>query len=253
MIDLHSHVLPGLDDGARDVAEAVEIVRSMESDGVRVVAATPHVRDDYPTTPEQMEASLEALRAALDEAGVGVDVLPGGEIALDRLAGLDPESRARFGLGGNPRLMLIEFPYVGWPQELALACEWLRGEGVVPVIAHPERALVVQQRPGDLDALVRAGAIVQLTAASVDGRLGRATASCARRLLELELAHLVSSDAHAPGVRAAGLSAATQAVGAGRLGDWLTHAVPAALLAGGELPPRPSGLGRRGIFSRRRR
>ena len=83
------------------------------------------------------------------------------------------------------------------------------------------------------------GGVVQLTAASVDGRLGRAPAVCARRLLELGLAHLIASDAHAPSVREAGMSAARSAVGDELLGRWLTEDVPAALLAGEALPVRP--------------
>ena len=247
MIDLHSHLLPGLDDGARDVEEALLIARSMSEDGVRIVAATPHVRDDYPTSPDQMEAALTQLRAAIEEEGIALDVRGGGEIAIDRLGSLDGEARARFGLGGNPRLLLLEFPYYGWPLGLARECDRLRIDGVVPVIAHPERSVEVQERPDQIETLVRAGAVIQLTAASVDGRLGRAPAACARRLLELELAHLISSDAHAPGVREAGLSAAAAGVG-GELGDWLTRLVPAALLAGDDLPPRPPLPRRRGLL-----
>lgn len=240
MIDLHAHVLPGLDDGARNPEEAFEIVRSMADDGVEVVAATPHVRDDYPTTPEQMEQGVAQLRILVREAGIDLEILPGGEIALERLRALDEDALSRFGLGGNPRLLLIEFPYVGWPPALAVECARLRGLGIVPVLAHPERNNVVQERPGDLDALVRAGTVVQLTAASVDGRLGRAAAACAKRLLELELGHLLASDAHAPGIRQAGMSRAVEAIGDRALARWLTSSVPEALLGGDELPPRPA-------------
>lgn len=254
MIDLHSHILPGVDDGARDLDESVAIARSMADDGVRVVAATPHVRDDYPTTPEAMLDALADVRAAVLQAGIEIEVLGGGEIAFDRLPALDPEGLARFGLGGNPRLVLLEYPYYGRPLDLAQECGRLRLHGIVPVIAHPERNGAVQERPTDLEGVVGAGAVVQLTAASVDGRLSRSAATCARRLLELELAHLIASDAHSPGVREAGLSAAAEAVGGGDLARWLTWSVPTALLAGEELPPRPAGPRRRsGLLGRIRR
>ncbi len=132
MIDLHSHLLPGLDDGARDVEEALLIARSMSEDGVRIVAATPHVRDDYPTSPDQMEAALTQLRAAIEEEGIALDVRGGGEIAIDRLGSLDGEARARFGLGGNPRLLLLEFPYYGWPLGLARECDRSASTGSCP-------------------------------------------------------------------------------------------------------------------------
>jgi protein-tyrosine phosphatase len=251
MIDLHSHLLAGLDDGANDLSASLEMARSMAADGVAVVCGTPHVRDDFPTSPEAMEAALARVRAAVREAGVAIDVRGGGEIALDRLPELDESERARFGLGGNPALLLLETPYVGWLLDLPRTCAQLRRDGIVPVLAHPERNQYVQENPTVLEDVVGAGAVVQLTAASVDGRLGRSCVSCARKLLELELAHCVASDAHGPGVREAGLSAAAAAVGGGELGRWLTHDVPAALLAGTALPPRPP-LPRRGLLSRLR-
>jgi protein-tyrosine phosphatase len=238
VIDLHSHVLPGLDDGARHLEEAVEIVRTMAEDGTRIVAATPHVRDDYPTTPDQMEAALRLLRDAVDAAGIEIDLRGGGEIAISALDSLDPAALARFGLGGNPQLLLLEMPYYGWPLSLSHQCDRLLQSGIVPVLAHPERNPAVTDHTRELAQLVRSGVIVQLTAAAVDGRLGRSAASCTRLLLDQELAHLISSDAHSPGLREAGLSAAAAEVG-GELGHWLTSAVPAALLAGAPLPPRP--------------
>jgi len=108
----------------------------------------------------------------------------------------------------------------------------------------------VQEDPARLERLVELGAVPQLTAAAVDGRMGKRQEKCAFALLELGLAFLVASDAHAPGVREAGLSAARRAVGDEALGRWLTEEVPAALLAGAELPERPAMPRRRRLFGR---
>jgi protein-tyrosine phosphatase len=125
------------------------------------------------------------------------------------------------------------------------------------VVAHPERNNAVQEYPEALRAPVEAGAVVQLTAASLDGRLGRAAADCSRRLLDLELAHLVATDVHADGRRPAGLAHVARAVGDEPLARWLTEAVPAALLAGEPLPARPASAppakASRGLFRRRPR
>lgn len=252
MIDLHSHVLPAVDDGPDAISGSVEMTRAMAADGVRVVCATPHVREDWPTTPELMERRLEQVRAAVAEAGVDIEVIGGGELALDRLPQLSHDDRARFGLGGNPRLLLLEFPYYGWPLELASVCSALLREGIVPVIAHPERNAEVQALPERLEPIVHDGAVVQVTAASVDGRLGKRALACAHELIDLRLAHLIASDAHAPEVRRAGMSAAAAAVGDAALGRWMTTEVPAALLAGEDLPlrPRVRHRRRRGIFRR---
>ncbi len=249
MIDLHSHLLYGLDDGARDLDETLAIARSMADDGVTTAAATPHVRADYPTTPEQMEQRLADVQAAIRREGIPLDVLPGAEIALDVLPSLDADQRRRFGLGGNPRLLLLEIPSSGFPVALTQIVWELTSSGTVAVIGHPERNAGVQSRPGHLEDVVRAGGVVQLTAASVDGRLGKRAERCSKDLLELGLVHLIASDAHAPGVREAGLSAACEVVDDDALARWLTCEVPAALLADEALPARPVRRRRR-IFAR---
>ncbi len=247
MIDLHSHVLPGLDDGAADLGEAVAICRAAADEGITVLAATPHVRHDYPTTPEQMEERLAEVRAA---AGEVVQLVPGGEIDLDELARPRDELR-RFALAGNPSYLLVETPYIGWPLDLAERMFRLRASGVTPVLAHPERNADVQRRPELLEPIVAGGTLVQLTAAALDGRVGRNAKKCAETLLEREFAHLIASDAHAPSVRAIGMRAAAAAVGDDALARWLTYDVPRAIVENEQLPPRPrAGRPRRRWFSR---
>ena len=253
MIDLHTHILPGLDDGARTLEESVAIARAAVADGIRVVAATPHVRDDYPTEVTEMQEGVAELREALTVEGVELDVLTGGEIALDHLALLDTDELARFGLAGNRNYLLLEFPYYGWPLDLETRAFELRGNGFVIVLAHPERNAEVQSAPARLQRLVEQDALVQLTGASVDGRLGRTARKTAFQLLELGLAHLVASDAHTPDVRAVGLASAAEAVADIALARWLTEAVPAAIVAGNQIPDRPPARRSRSLAARRRR
>jgi protein-tyrosine phosphatase len=251
MIDLHTHVLPGLDDGARDLDAALAICRAAAADGVAVLAATPHVRADYPTRAEAMQRGVAVLAAAA--AGI-VEVRPGGELALEMLDRASSELRP-FGLGGNPRYLLVETPYHGWPLDLDERMFRLRVAGFTPVLAHPERNADVQAHPQLLDAHVANGGLVQLTAGSVDGRLGERSRACAEALLARQAAHLLASDAHEPHVRAAGLSAAAAALHDDELARWLTTDVPRALVDDLELPPRPARAGRRvraRAFSRRR-
>jgi protein-tyrosine phosphatase len=230
-----------------DEAECLGLAQAFVADGVRVAVGTPHVRDDYPTTPDAMEAALERARGVVREAGLPLEVLGGGEIALDRLSLLDDDALSRFSFG-EARVVLLESPVYGWPLDLQDMIWGLRVRGYTPVLAHPERNAEVAENPSRLRPYVEAGALAQLTAASVDGRFGRPAAKVCRELLDLELAHFISSDAHGAGVREAGLSAAVEAVGP-ELGSWLTQDVPAALLAGEPLPPRPPGRRRR-LFRR---
>ncbi|MGZ4354346.1 MAG: tyrosine-protein phosphatase [Gaiellaceae bacterium] len=245
MIDLHSHILPGLDDGVRTAAESVELARLAATDGIVAIAATPHVREDYPTSADAMEAALAEVRAAVAAAGLEIRVLPGGEVALPELSRLDPDELRRFGLGGNPAYLLVETPYRGWPLDVEDRFFRLRAAGVTPVLAHPERNGDVQSDLERVRRLVRAGALVQVTASSLDGRGGRRARETALRLLREGFVHVVASDAHAPEVRAAGLAAAVQALGDEPLARWLTHDVPAAIVDGTELPPRPEQPPRR--------
>lgn len=234
MIDLHSHVLPGLDDGPRTVADAVEIVHAAAAEGVRILVATPHVREDYPTEPDEMEAALDALRAATDE----VELRGGGELALDFIAELEPGELQRFALGGSNAL-LLEFPYYGWPLDLPDVVFRLTAQGFRPVLAHPERNRDVIASPERLRPLVDSGVVVQVTAASVEGRLGKTFRDAALDLIGRGFVHVLASDAHTADVRAYGLRAGADVLDDPPLARWLTRDVPAALLANEELPERP--------------
>ena len=240
MIDLHSHILPGVDDGVKTLAESIELARAAVADGVSAIAATPHVRDDYPTSADTMERGVAGLRDSFAAGGIELRVLRGGELALDRLDRYDVEELRRFGLGGNESYLLVETPYHAWPLDLGDRVFRLAVMDVTAVIGHPERNAAVQEDPGLLEAAVRAGALVQLTAASVDGRLGRRAARTCEALLERGLAHLVASDAHAPDIRAVGMAAAADALGGGALARWLTVDVPRSIVDAEAVPERPA-------------
>ena len=250
MIDLHAHILPGLDDGVSTVEEALDLARRAVADGVTAIAATPHVRDDYPTTAAQMEAGVAGLREHLADAGIALELLPGGEIAIDRLELLARDELLRFSLAQSGRYILLEFPYGGWPLALETALWKVRAAGLVPVIAHPERNREVQARPERLAPLVEAGALVQITAASVDGRLGRSSRAAAQALLAAGWAHVLASDAHGAAIRAAGLADAAAAVADPAMARYLTVDAPAAIVAGDALPMRPVRKSR-GLWRRR--
>jgi protein-tyrosine phosphatase len=250
LIDLHSHILPGLDDGAEDLDDALEIARAAVTDGIVAIAATPHVRQDYPTTADAMERGVGKLRSALEREGIALELLPGGEISLEQLDRLSHDELRRFGLGGNPKYLLIETPYEGWPLAFGEIVSRLRSFGMTPVIAHPERNRAIQADLEKAARLVDAGALIQVTAASLDGRLGSRTRASARKLVDAGLAHMVGSDAHNAGVREVGLSGACKVIGDEQLAGWLTQGVPEAIVRDDPLPSRPSPRRRPGLLTR---
>ena len=249
MIDLHCHILPGVDDGVRSFEEARQVARHALEDGVRAIAATPHVRADYPTTPDEMERGVVELRRDLADSGIPIEIASGGEISLTYLPELSRDALTRFTLNRGNAYLLIEFPYQGWPLALETMVFDLRADGLTPILAHPERNPDVQERPTRLAGVIEAGALVQVTALSVLGRLGRGPRRAAEALLAEGLVHVLATDGHGPHIREGGLAEAARGLRDAGLARYLTREAPAAILAGEPLA-KPRRLIRRRLFAR---
>jgi protein-tyrosine phosphatase len=241
VIDLHSHVLPGLDDGPVDLTGSVAIAREAAAGGVTVIAATPHVREDYPTSAVAIADALVTVREALRAASIGIEVLPGAEVAFERLRHLDLDQLRAYGLAGSPNYLLVELPFFGWPPGIHEQVQRLEEGGMTTVLAHPERNSAVQESPRRLAELVGGGVLVQVTAGSLAGGFGSTVARTANALLSGGLVHLVASDTHRAGGSGSrtALGPAVESLRDPALAHWLTHAVPAAIVAGVAPPPRP--------------
>ena len=237
MIDLHTHVLPGVDDGARTLGEARALALDLVSQGVTVLAATPHVRDDYPTTPDVMEEAVAELRADFEVHRVPVEVVHGAEVDLSLLWAIPREELRRLTIAQTGRYLLLEFPYRGWPFALDSAVKRLVGLGVTPLLAHPERNPEVQDRPDRVRGLVESGALVQVTAASLEGSRDRAAQAAALRLIDLGLVHVLASDSHGPHISREGMAAAAAMLD-DQLARYLTVDAPGAIVAGEPVPER---------------
>jgi protein-tyrosine phosphatase len=252
VIDLHAHLLPALDDGPATLVDSVQLARLLEDAGVRTVAATPHVRADYPNEAEQIGRALDDVRSALREAGLALEVLPGAELAFDALTRPIEELR-RFGLGGKPSVLLVETPYVGWPLGLESKLFELRLEGLTTVLAHPERNSEVHADPARIERLVSSGTRVQLTTSSLAGKFGNEPRKTALELLDRGLAHLVASDTHGRDSRTLGAAPVARILRDDALAHWLTEEVPAAVMAGAPIPERPRSASRPRFAALRRR
>lgn len=261
MIDLHSHILPGIDDGAPDIAASLDLARAAVAAGTTTIAATPHVDSRYLLELGDRDAALTEVRGAIAAEGIPLEVVPGAEIALERYLDLKPEDLDRLRLGDGPYL-LLESPLSSAAGAFDRFLATLLGRGVRMLIAHPERCPDFQRRPERLADLVRSGALAQVTSGSLAGRFGSTVQEAALHLLAEGLVHDICSDAHdavrrAPDLQE-GLDAAERELpGAHALADWLAVDVPHAIITGGPVPRRPPVLlerakKRRGLFGRRR-
>ena len=166
MLDIHSHILPGLDDGVRDLESAVALAAEASAAGVEVIAATPHVRIDFPTTRAQIAEGVDAVAAALAAHAIPLEVVGGAEVAMDWIPRVLDDDLPGYTLARNGRYLLVEFPYEGWPRAAELLLSELASRGVTAVLAHPERNDAVQESTTRLRVLTQStGALVQVTVA----------------------------------------------------------------------------------------
>jgi protein-tyrosine phosphatase len=250
LIDLHCHILPGVDDGPSAMEQSVELARLLERDGVRVAAATPHLREDHPRVrPGELAGRCAVLEKELRCAGLQLVLVPGGEV--DIFWGLEAsEDELRLvSFAQRGKDLLVETPYGPLASNFEEMLFVLTVRGYRILLGHPERNPSFQEDPGRLAALAERGALVQVMATSLWGRPARSPSGrLARSLVRKGLAHVLASDSHGPNVPgraplAAGLHVARELVGP--RADWMVTDAPAAILAGQPLPPMPSGRRRK--------
>jgi protein-tyrosine phosphatase len=235
MIDLHCHILPGLDDGALDIRDSIGMGRQAAIDGIELVCATPHIRHDHDVRIDEVAGRVDELNAHLRDEGVPVFVLLGGEVAETAVEGLSEEELARVALGDGSWILLEPAPGpLG--DSLARRVEHLAERGHRALIAHPERHISADMYER-LAGLVGDGALVQATA---DFFLRERTAAGMRGLAEAGLIHVLSSDAHSShGGRPVHLAEAfAQMAEVEALAphlEWVRETAPRAIVGGDEL------------------
>jgi protein-tyrosine phosphatase len=202
-VDLHCHLLPGIDDGAAAMEDTVAHARRLEAAGVTDVACTPHIkRRDFPGVEIARLADLRAeAQRAIDDHGIGVRLHPGGELGHDDALVLAADLLELIAQGPDgARWLLLECPFEGIEDDFTEAAERLWGLGYDLLLAHPERAAPVARADERLLRLVDRGALLQVNATSLLGRHGPRARAVAERLLGDGLVWCLASDAH-PGMR----------------------------------------------------
>lgn len=230
MIDIHSHIIPGVDDGSPDMRTTLDMAVIATGDGIRTLAATPHIQSDA-LSPSMIMEKVAALNERFIETGIPLTVVTGGEVA----SFLPVSLMKHFSINGNGYI-LLEFPHTHLPISAKDTISQLVALGLKVIIAHPERNPTVIRKPEVLLNLIEAtGAYIQLTANSITGGFGPAIKSCAKHLLKKRIPGVIASDAHSTGFRkpvlSEGVDAASKIVGR-ELAEIMVNENPLSVILG---------------------
>jgi len=256
VIDLHTHILPGVDDGVKTEDDAVAFARTAVADGITTMVATPHCKEGffYIDRPAVLEAT-DRLRARLVREGVALTLLPGAEVHLTH----DLPARVKDGraptLADNGKTLLLELSTSQYPVDLENLVFQLKLAGIVTLFAHPERIRYFQDDVRRYASVVRLGAYGQVTTGSVLGQFGEETEEFSEEIVRKGLVHVLASDSHNLRGRPPVLSTAVE-----RVASWLgearaaamVDAAPRALVEGREpeMQPLPEEPRRRNFLAR---
>ena len=237
MIDLHCHVLPGLDDGARLLEETLDMARSAVKNNIDTIVATPHSLNGFFVNNWENVVSLTStVQKAFDTEDIAITLYPAMEaqVCPELFDALEKGQAAT--INDNSRYMLLEFPPFSMPPGSMEFIFKLKLQGITPVIAHPERNLILQNDLKQLYDLVKMGALCQLTALSVTGYLGPSVQKSSEQMIKTGLAHVIATDAHSDDERISALASAVD-MAAEILQDYsraekMVTTTPAAIIAG---------------------
>src|SRR3954470_23627753 len=236
VIDLHSHLLPGIDDGAPDLEASLAMGRAAVAGGVEAIVATPHVSGHYPNDPTTFVERVAQVQVALDDAGIALRVHTGAEVSHAMIHDLSEDALRACMLGGG-NYILFEPPLNGPVPFIDRMVSDLQLKGYKILIAHPERIAAFQRKIEIVEKLVDQGCLTSVTASSVGGQFGGSVKQFTQELFARGLVHNLTSDAHdaqfrSPALRPALDQAAAEVPELEGWLDYLTEDVPKAILAG---------------------
>ena len=218
MIDLHCHILPGIDDGAVDLENALAMARVAVAEGITITACTPHMMPGvYDNTGPAVRAHIATLQTALDQEGIALRLVTGADIHLQAELGLKLKNGALLALNDS-RYFLFEPPHHTAPPRLEDAAFDVMAAGFQPVLTHPERLTWIESHYYTMCNLARQGVWMQITCGSLTGRFGRRPQYWAERMIDEGLVHILATDAHNLRNRAPLMAEARDKV-ASRLGE----------------------------------
>ncbi|KMJ59040.1 tyrosine protein phosphatase [Bacillus sp. LL01] len=197
MIDVHCHILPASDDGARHMTESLEMARAAAKEGITKIVATPHHNNgQYMNSKVEILEKVKELNDRLSKEGIDISILPGQECRISGELLEQYENNELLTINDTDRYVFIELPSSQVPLYTEKIIYDVQLKGLTPIIVHPERNAELIENPEKLYQLVKKGACTQITAASVVGKFGKKIKKFSLDLIDANLTHLVASDAH---------------------------------------------------------
>ncbi|MGE6375510.1 tyrosine-protein phosphatase [Peribacillus muralis] len=197
MIDIHSHILPGVDDGAKHITETIAMAKLAISEGIQTIIATPHHKNGhFENEKNDIIEKVAELNEILKAESIDLEVLPGQETRIYGDLLLDYQDERILSLNNDGKYVFIELPSDHVPAYTEPLIYDIQMKGLVPIIVHPERNQEFLEYPNQLYKLVKHGAYTQITAKSIVGGFGKKTKNFSFQLIEKNLTHFVASDAH---------------------------------------------------------
>ena len=197
IIDLHSHLIPGVDDGTQTLEDSLKLAKLAVDEGIKHIVLTPHHRNgQFNNYAETIVKQMEELQQAYDNAGIPLTVYPGQEIRLTEYFMDDLFDQKLLSLDGGGKYYLIELPTKRVPSFTKEYLQMMIDQGITPIIAHPERNAEIMKDYSILEEFIEMGCIGQLTAVSYSGMIGEEFLNVARDFIKLNLVQIMSSDVH---------------------------------------------------------
>lgn len=239
IVDFHTHILPGLDDGCATIEESLTAARMLQRHGVGTAVATPHYLPGYFTADaSEIGASIENLQQLLTNEGIDLELLPGHEIMVHQTLAESIRMEQVVPIGGSGKFILVEFPLYELPWFAMTTVDHLVELGYIPIIAHPERCLPLHKEARELRSWFYKGVLTQLDIASLVGQHGSDVQHVAEMMIRDHLVHLVGSDLHGPTARAQLWTEAMRRIvrlGGEEYAETVARSLPKAILKGEDI------------------
>lgn len=196
-VDIHSHILYGIDDGSKSLEESIEIIKQHIEMGFKDIILTPHYIENskYKTNNKEKKKLLETLKKELKKQKININLYLGNEVFVNNTLEIDKEKIEKL---NNSKYLLIEFPMGEKPKNINNIIYELKIQGIIPVIAHPERYTFVQEHPNIVDEWVEEGALLQSNYGSIVGVYGESAKKAVKKLLKKNIIAILATDIHYP-------------------------------------------------------